>query len=144
MSVRTPGKFVGMQVACLCIFAVLVSAQAQSVTGLVDVHTIFVDSLGQGENSGLIRDKIINRLSQSPRFQVVLDADKADAILTGSGESSYGGAVAVVRLITKDHKILWVYETHSTVRPRSRSRSSDVADKIVKELLKAAASPKKS
>jgi hypothetical protein len=117
------------------------------------VKTIFVDSLGRGEWSAIIRDKIINRLVASGRFQVVFDSDKTDATLTGSGDvsktDSYdngsGGtrwdATAVMRLITKDQRVLWASESKNS--RFARSASSSVADHIVKDLLKAASPPKK-
>ena len=143
-----------MRIFCLCALASFgLVAQSQSPQSLADVRTIFVDSLGQGEWAGVIRDKIINRLAASGRFQVVLDSDKADAMLTGSGDVSKtdrynngsGGtrwdATAVVRLVTKDQRILWVSETKNN--RFARSASSSVADHIVKDLLKAASPPKK-
>jgi hypothetical protein len=120
---------------------------------VADVRTIFVDSLGDGEGPSVIRDKIINRLASSARFQVVLERDKADSILTGSGDvartdrynNGSGGtrwdATVVVRLITKDQRILWAYETKNN--RFARSASSSVADHIVKDLLKAASPLKK-
>jgi hypothetical protein len=135
----------------LCMAFALVG-RGQTAQSLAQVKTIFVDSLGQGESPNVIRDKIINRLSSSVRFQVVLDRDKADAVLTGSASESQtvnysngnGGsgfsASVVVRLIGKDQSILWASEAkngHFT-----RSASSSVADNIVKSLMKAAAPPK--
>ena len=144
-----------MRIVCRCILASCgFLIQAQSPQSLAEVKTVFVDSLGQGEWSTIIRDKIINRLATSGRFQVVLDSDKADAILTGSGDVSKsdhysngsGGtrwdATAAVRLITKDQRILWVSETKNN--RFARSASSSVADHIVKDLLKAASPPKKN
>jgi hypothetical protein len=84
---------------------------------------------------------------------VVLDSEKADAVLTGSSDVSKidrynngsGGtrwdANAAVRLITKDQRILWVSETKNN--HFARSATSSVADHIVKDLLKAASPPKK-
>jgi hypothetical protein len=141
-----------MLVLLLGLYAFAVQSQSQTPAVLADVHTIFVDTLGTGEASGLIRDKIINRLVASKRFEVVLGPDKADAILTGSVEEAQsvrfnqgtGGtrfsANAAVRLITKDQRILWTFEGKN--RAFSRSASSSVADHVVKELLKAAAPPK--
>ena len=138
----------------LCVLGCGIVANAQSPpTNILDVKTIFVDSLGQGEYAPLIRDKIINRLVTSGRFQVALDPDKADAVLTGSGEVSTairynngnGGsradATVVVRLVSKDQKILWVFEAKNG--GFTRSASSSVADKVVKGLIKAATPPKK-
>jgi hypothetical protein len=119
----------------------------------LEVRSIFVDPLGQGEFSGVIRDKIINRLVASGRFQVVNDPDKADAVLTGSVSEApvnrynngSGGtrfdANAVLRLVAKDQRILWVSEAKNGAF--SRSASSSVADRIVKDLVKAASPPKK-
>jgi hypothetical protein len=126
--------------------ACALAAQTQTPKGLEDVHTIFVDSLGSSEGSGLIRDKLINRLSASKRFQVVLDADKADSIMTGSGVDSASGmygavhASAAVCLVTKDQKTLWVSAAKNSLF--KGSASSSLADNIVKELEKAAAPPK--
>jgi hypothetical protein len=144
----------GLRFVCLCILASCgVLAQSQSPQSLAEVKTIFVDSFGHGEWATIIRDKIINRLAASDRFQIVLDSDKADAILTGSGDvsktDSYdngsGGtrwdATAVVRLITRDQHILWVSEAKNN--RFARSASSSVADHIVKDLLKAALPSKK-
>ena len=101
----------------------------------------------------MIRDKIINRLAKSGRFQVVLSPEKADAVLTGSGDvarsqrysEGSGGtrwdATAVVRLVTNDQRILWVSEAKNGIF--SRSASSSVADRIVKDLMKAVSPPKK-
>ncbi len=125
----------------------------QPPKNLAEVRTIFVDSLGKDPTSEVIRDKIINRLSTSGRFEAVLDPDKADATLTGSGaitksvhySDGSGGTrfdgTAVVRLVTKDQRILWTSEAKNSAF--ARSASSSVADHIVKELLKAVAPPKK-
>jgi hypothetical protein len=114
-----------------------------------------VDSLGQGEGPSVIRDKIINRLAASDRFQVVLDREKADAVLVGSASETSrahyvdgsGGtgfdATVVVRLVTKDQKILWTSEAKNGRSFSHRSASSSVADRIVKDLLKAASPSKK-
>jgi hypothetical protein len=139
-------------VLLLALSALAAHSQAQNPAALTDVHTIFVDTLGTGQASGLIRDKIINRLVSSKRFEVVLSADKADAILTGSVEEAQGvrfdqgtggtrySANAAVRLITKDQRILWTFEGKNGMF--SRSASSSVADRVVKELLKAVTPPK--
>jgi hypothetical protein len=120
---------------------------AQPPQSLDEVKTVVVDSLGQGEWPTIIRDKIINRLVASGRFQVVFDPDKADAILTGSVIESQVDrgfdVTAVVRLMTKDQRILWVSEAKNNKNPFARSASSSVADRIVKDLLKAVSPPKK-
>jgi hypothetical protein len=139
-----------MRTVSLCILACCgVLAQTQSPQSLADIKTIFVDSLGQGEGPSVIRGKIINRLASSDRFQVVLDREKADAVIVGSASETSrahyvdgtGGtgfdATVVVRLVTKDQRILWTSEAKNG-RFGQRSASSSVADHIVKDLLKAA------
>jgi hypothetical protein len=117
-----------------------VLAQAQGPQSIDEVRTIFVDTLGQSEADTVIRDKIINRLAASGRFQVAADPDKADAVLTGSASANEGrrgwDMTTAVRLVTKDQRILWVSEAKNG--RFARSASSSVADHIVKDLLKAA------
>lgn len=137
-------------VAAILLYAPL---WADTAADLAGVTTIYVDALGGGENSGLIRDKIVNRLIKSGRFQVSNDPAKSDATLTGSVAESQmfgfsngsGGtrydATAAVRLISRDQAVLWVSETKNG--RFSRSASSSVADHIVKGLLKAALPSKK-
>lgn len=138
-----------LQTAALpLLFALLLHGQSQSPQGLADVKTIFVDTLGQGESVSVIRDKIINRLATSGRFQVVFEPEKADAVLTGSVTETRLGtgwdATAVVRLVTKDERILWVSEAKNKRKVfKSPSASSSVADKIIDDLMKAASPLKK-
>ena len=123
---------------------------------LSDVKKIFVGSFGNAEGADLIREKIIVRLVKSGKLTIVESPEDADASLTGVAETSkgvrysassgpYGGTAAggttynaslVVRLVGKSRQILWGDEA----TPRflgSRSVSSNVADKMVKELIKA-------
>jgi hypothetical protein len=75
----------------------------------------------------------------------VQSADKADAILAGSGAISdhdphVNGvniyrAAAVVELKNKDQKVLW--KENATNRPFTDSVSSSLAAKIVKDLISA-------
>lgn len=137
----------------IALLSVAVLSQAQQAKTINDVHVIFVDSLGPENTSSMIRDKIINRLTASKRFQVSLDPAKADAILSGSAEVTRGvrftdegggtryDGTAAIRLITPDKTILWTYETKSN--GFARSASSSVADHIVKELEKAATPKRK-
>jgi hypothetical protein len=136
--------------------ALVVMAVASLGQGLKDVKAIYVDSLGNAEGAEMIREKVINRLAKSQSVSVVLDIEKADAILTGVGEvstgyhhtasvgtsggSAQGGttydATVAIRLITKDKQILWADEA-KPARFFTRSVSSSVADKVVRNLLKA-------
>lgn len=129
---------------------------------LRSVQKIYVDSFGNAEGAGLIREKLINRLVQSGKVTVVESPEQADAILVGVGEvtrgvrytstqtesggSASGGtkydATLVVRLISREKAILWVDEAKPGLM--ARSVSSSVADKIVKNLLKSIDKAQKS
>ncbi len=126
-----------------------------AVQRLQDVKKVYVGSFGDGPGSELIRSKLISRLAKSNRVEVVEVPDQADAVLTGVGELSTtayynanstdtnatasGGtryhATAGVRLVNKQQKILWADEASNGLF--FRSASSSLADKIVKNLLRA-------
>lgn len=123
---------------------------------LSDVRKIFVASFGSAEGADLIREKVIVRLVKYGKITVVESPEDADASLAGVAERSTGvrynansglngsnatggttyNASLVVRLVGKSKQILWADEA----TPRlwgSSSVSSNVADKIVKDLIKA-------
>jgi hypothetical protein len=136
------------------IFCGLIGAQ-EGAPRLQDVRRIYVDSFGTGDGADVIRSKIITRLVKAGRFDVVQSADQADAVLTGASQVSKtahysanangqyanasGGtryhATAGVQLVSKDQKILWADDTSNGAF--SRSASSSLADRIVKDLVKA-------
>jgi hypothetical protein len=146
---------------CLLVASSLISAQ-EAVQRLQDVHKIYVDTFGNGEGADVIRSKVITRLVKSGRFEVVQSPDQADAILTGASQVSktahysastngqYGNAsggtryhaTAGVQLISKDQKILWADDTSNGAF--SRSASSSLADRIVKNLIKALSQQEKN
>jgi len=138
------------------ILALLVVAAVTTLgQDIKSIKTIYVDSFGNAAGADMIREKVINRLAKSQVVSVVMDVDKADAVLTGIGEVSkgyrhsanvgeYGGsaqggttydATLAIRLVTKDKRILWTDEAKPG-RFFTRSVSSSVADKVVKNLLK--------
>ena len=117
----------------------------QAQPALRDVKTIYVGSFGEGPGANLIRSKIISDLVKSKRVEVVETVDRADAVLTGIGETSmvpgYSGdlvayATAGARLVGKDQKILWAGNASSSRMTFSGSATSGVANRIVKDLLK--------
>jgi hypothetical protein len=133
-----------------------VAAADDAVQRLGDIKKIYVASLGTAEGADVIREKIISRFVKSGKIVVVESAEEADATLTGIAERSegvryaatngaYGGSASggttysanvVVRLVGRSKQILWTGEA----TPRlfgSRSVSSNVADKMVKDILKA-------
>lgn len=141
-------------VLCLTCSSITLTAQ-EAVKNLQDVKSVYVGSFGDGPGSELIRSKITSRLVKSGRLEVVEVPGQADATLTGVGELSKtayynanatttnanasGGtkyhATAGARLLNKEQKILWADEASNGFF--KRSASSSVADKIVKNLLKA-------
>lgn len=146
-----------------CLFASCSMAYAQiGVQRLQDVHKIYVDSLGNGDGADVIRSKIITKLVNSGRFEVVQNPDLADAVLVGasqvsktyhysaSANSDYGSAsggtrfhaTAGIQLVNKDKTILWADDASNGAF--SRSASSGLADRIVKNLLKAIAKETKN
>ena len=151
-------KVLSLAVSCIVLS---VTTAADTVQQIRDVKSIYVASFGDGDGSELIRSKIISRLVKSGKVTVVETSDHADAILTGVGELSKttyynanatpnsvnasGGskyhATAGARLLGRDHTILWADEASTGFL--YRSASSSVADKIVKNLLKAMSPQKK-
>jgi hypothetical protein len=141
---------------CLLGASGLVSAQS-GIQRLQDVHKIYLDSLGNGDGADVIRSKIITKLVKSGRIDVVQNPDQADAVLIGASQLSktshysassngqYGSAsggtryhaTAGVQLVNKEQKILWADDASNGAF--SRSASSSLADRIVKNLLKAIA-----
>jgi S1-C subfamily serine protease len=109
---------------------------ANTIQRLRDVRKIAVESLGNTDAAGLVREKLINRLVASGKLIVVEDSSDADAVLTGTvGANIYGRAdVAAIRLVTRDGRTLWGNETR---RGWGKSASSSVADHLAKELLTA-------
>lgn len=116
---------------------------------LRDVKTVFVGSFGTGEGADLIRAKVLAALVKSGRLDVVESPERADAILTGSGEVTKDArytqgqgetkdtATAAVRLVGRaDQKILWADEA-STGLFVFGSATSSAANGIVKKLLAA-------
>ena len=140
-------------VGLFCIVASISIANGQSAQQLRDVHRVFVDSLGNGEGADVIRSKVITRLVKSGHLEVVQSPELADAVLIGASQVSQGRrysansngqtgnasggtryhATAGVQLVNKEQKILWADDVSNGAF--SRSASSSVADKIVKNLL---------
>lgn len=111
-------------------------SDASTIQRLKDVRRIAIESLGNTDAAGLVREKLINRLTESGKLTVVEDSFEADAVLTGTvGANIYGRAdAAAIRLVTRDGRTLWGNETR---RGWGRSASSSVADHLAKELLTA-------
>ena len=114
---------------------VVSTAMAQPVQTLSDIKKIFVTPLGTGDDSELIRQKIINQLIQSGILRVVDTPDEADATLTGvaciysgmdfsiSNGTGSGGTYQrvnlVVRLVSKTKQVLWTWDATQSRRRRA-------------------------
>jgi hypothetical protein len=144
------------------------TAPRQSWSGqqrLRDVKTIFVDSLGNSNDSQVIRDKTINRLIKAG-FSIADQPEQADAVLTGTAfvratptsngymnvDKNNGFAtmnsgvdytpVFSVRLLGRNGQILWTTESRFRLI-HSLSVTSNAADQIVKDLMKSLGKPGK-
>ena len=164
-------------------------------TKLVNVKRIFVESFGDDSVSKQVQAMVISSLTDSKRFIVTENKERADAILRGSGlektsqelhayndstaaggaagghsgsvsgtfidgngsisGSSSGGFVSrsaaisdssvntetindariAVRLVDKDGDVLWA-TTQESKGAKYKGASADVADKVVKQLLR--------
>jgi len=158
---------------------------------LIKVRRIYVDSFGSNEAAQQLQSMIVTSLTESNRFTVTENKDKADAILKGfAGEKTYqethayGSGTAVstaagghsasisgsggnvsgsssggfhsvagamedssvntetidsakgsVRLINQDGDVIWT-STQESKGAKFKGASADVADKIVKQLIR--------
>jgi hypothetical protein len=122
---------------------------AEEAKRLLDIHRIYVDSFDEGDAADAIRSKIVAQLAKARRFEVVESADQADAVLNGASQivklakgnqHAPGGeryhAKADVQLIGKDQTILWM-DDFSTGAASHFTATSNLAERIVKDLLKA-------
>ena len=111
---------------------------SSNIQRLSDVRKIAVASLGNTEGAGLVREKLINRLTGSGKIVVVEDSSDADAVLNGAVATDiYGRANgAAIRIVTKDGRSLWGSEARSRAHIGG-STSSSLADHLSKELLTA-------
>jgi hypothetical protein len=118
------------------VFALLLVPSQAARLQLKDVHTVYVDSFGSDEGADVIRSKIISRLAQDGRVEVVLDRDRADATLTGGGTIRDRNSTAGIQLVDRESRIIWAGEVSSRASIRQGS-SHNLAEDIVNDLLKA-------
>jgi hypothetical protein len=141
------GKTTSALPATSAIVTVTIPAD-KSVQKLGDIKKIFVSPLGTGRGAELIRQKIINQLTESGHIVVVDSVDEADATFNGIARlHRYGlyddlvtSGNAVVRLTGKDKQILWTDDANINKFPGygSANRTSfKIADKLVKDLINA-------
>jgi hypothetical protein len=124
--------------AGICLISVALLGQT-TVHQLKDVKRVYVGTFGEAFGADVIRSKVIAHLVKSHQIDVVENEEQADAILTGAGQVAPGGrgyqATAGIRLLSKNSKILWADD--ATNGHFARSATSNIADKIAKNLLKA-------
>jgi len=74
----------------VCILLGMVDARAQVAEDLsvelLGLKRVFIDKFGGGEGSAQLRDMVIASLQRARLFVVTENADRADAVLRGSGE----------------------------------------------------------
>lgn len=147
---------------------------------LLGVKRIYVDTFGDDATSKAIQAMVVTSLTESKRFIVTENKEKADAILRGTGlektsqefhsyeegtaagsfgggfsggSGSFGGGSAAikdagastetihdarvaVRLVNQDGDVLWA-STQESKGAKYKGASADVAEKVVKELVRA-------
>ncbi len=129
---------------------------------LVHVKRIYVDSFGDQVPAKQIQAMVINSLSESRRFVVTENREKADAVLKGStleqtsqelhsstevtvaksaaiadaskSTETVNQARIAVRLVDVDGDVIWT-STQESKGAKYKSASADVADKVVRQLL---------
>jgi hypothetical protein len=132
------------------------TAMGTSAKSLMQVQTVYVNSLGTSEGAQTIRAKLENLLAASGRWSLAPDERGADAILRGVGSvqqqfaandgsgGTYFQAVLAARLLNQAGEVLWTFQASS--RPSKRtlltrgfvgsSATSSVAEQAVKSLMK--------
>jgi hypothetical protein len=156
-----------MKTIIACVFAtVLLAQQPQSIVvaktsaeTIHDIKNIYIGPLGTSQDAEIIRDKVLVRMIKSGQVNVVEVIDEADSLMLGSSKVSQsahfngnadgvsGGtsesATAGIRIVNRNGKILWVDDaSNGFLSGRgilSKNATSSLADKIVKDLLKAMA-----
>jgi hypothetical protein len=112
-----------------------------AATTLSSVERIYVDSLGEGTFSQLVRQRLVDVIEASERFSVVEDMETADAMLKGSAKarrlSAGEGLVGTVKvvLVNSDRTVLW--SAGQTAQGPLAGGADEVAERVVKGLMDA-------
>ena len=134
-----------LAVVTLICGTMLLNAQS-AVKRLQDVKTIYVAPLDSQDATvgNLISAKLMSYLAKHRAISVVESAEKADAILTGTGQvqtvnNVYGHpsyrVQAAMRLDNKDGVVLWADDVASS--RFATSASSSFAENVAKRLVQA-------
>jgi hypothetical protein len=115
---------------------------SQPAHALSDVHHIYVDSMGQGDEAVRFRSLLKQELTHAG-FTVEEDSAKADAVLSGTLAvrvvAGYSRAFADVALRATDGATIWQGGFGPRfIRGRQenddiKNRAGDIADKLVKD-----------
>lgn len=167
------------------------NAALKKPAGLIEVKRIYVESFGTDEASKQLESMVVSSITESKRFIVTEDKNKADAILKGSAMqrtsqelhaygsatnvgtaagshsgsisgsggsisgSSVGGFISkhagiddssvntetidraqgAIRLVNTDGDVIWT-TTQESKGAKYRGATADVADKMIKQLLR--------
>jgi len=139
------------------------SAENSPEGALVRIKRIYVESFGDDTASKQIQAMLINSLSETKRFVVTENKEKADAVMKGStletasrelhssseftasGGSAIGDAEKstetvhhariAVRLVAADGDVVWT-STQESSGAKYKGASADVADKVIKQLMR--------
>lgn len=132
---------------------------AQTAETLSQVKKIFVDSFGQDDASGKLRERLISQLEKSGKVQVVKSAGDADAVLRGSESIWVAGYVSsdprvhsnarqsIIRgflsaeVVGKNDEALWSYLVTPS-KFRTASIAQDLADQVTGKLIAALGAPR--
>jgi len=127
---------------------------AQNAESLGQVKKVYVESLGEDDAAGKIRERIIKQLRKSGRLEVVATSHDADAIIKGTESIWVAGyfstsprapsnarqpilrAFLSAELVGKDNETLWSYLATPT-KFWSGALTQDLADQLVTNLLEA-------
>jgi curli biogenesis system outer membrane secretion channel CsgG len=130
---------------------------------LLKVKRVYVDSFGDDAISRELQSMIVSSLTETKRFRVTENRERADAILKGVAlektaqelhaysEGTVAGRGAIsdssahtetvneaklsVRLVNPDGDVIWT-STQESKGAKYKGASADVADKCVKQLLR--------
>jgi phosphate ABC transporter phosphate-binding protein len=130
------------------------TARAQSAETLSQVKKVFVESFGQDDVAGKVRERVIKQLSRNGKLEVVATPKEADAVMKGSANIWVSGYFSTnarvpstsrqpflhgflsVEIVGQDDEPLWSYLVTPS-KFRSGSVTEDLADQLVAKLASA-------
>lgn len=125
--------------------------RAQSAETLSQVKKVYVESFGQDEAAGNLREKTIQQLRKNKRLEVIATPNGADAIVKGNGSIWLVGYTSTnprapssarqpilhgflsIEVVGKNDEPLWSYLVTAR-KLRARSITDDLAEQVVTRL----------